>query len=98
MLDRIIRIIITIIGLLFGVGIAIVIDNFGIFDFISIEHGYIYILFGIIFGLLFFKKDINSSKKSLSKYFINLFLSSFMTVIKIRKLFLYKKFCKKHII
>jgi hypothetical protein len=44
----------TIIGILFGVGISVLLDNFGIFDFIGVDHVYVYVLFGIIFGILLF--------------------------------------------
>lgn len=54
MLSKILRLIMTIIGILFGVGISVLLDNFGIFDFIGVDHVYVYILFGIIFGILLF--------------------------------------------
>ena len=54
MLSKILRLILSIIGILFGVGIVAIIDGFGFLDFINIDYTYIYILFGIIFGLLLF--------------------------------------------
>jgi len=54
LLSKILRLILSIIGILFGVGIVAIIDGFGFLDFINIDYTYIYILFGIIFGLLLF--------------------------------------------
>src|SRR6056297_249014 len=44
----------TVIGILFGVGISILVDSIGLLDFISVDIIYIYVIFGIIFGILLF--------------------------------------------
>ncbi|MFO7887040.1 MAG: PIN/TRAM domain-containing protein [Eubacteriales bacterium] len=62
MLSKIIRLIMTLIGILFGVGISVLIDSFGLLDFISVDHVYIYIIFGIIFGILLFILTPNLKK------------------------------------
>jgi len=54
LLSKIIRLIMTVIGILFGVGISVLIDSFGLLDFIGVDHVYIYVIFGIIFGILLF--------------------------------------------
>jgi len=54
LLSKILRLILSIIGILFGIGIAVIINGFGLLDFININYTYFYILFGIIFGLLLF--------------------------------------------
>ncbi len=54
MINKIMRAIVTLIGVLFGVGIAALMDNFGLLDKINLNNIVIYTIFGIIFGLLLF--------------------------------------------
>ncbi len=54
MISKIVRAIVTVIGVLFGVGIVAVLDSLGLVEKIPVNFLIIYAIFGIIFGLLLF--------------------------------------------
>jgi uncharacterized protein YacL len=54
MINKIVRIVLTIIGIFFGVGIAAVLDNLGLFKNFDLNIIFIFAFFGIIFGFILF--------------------------------------------
>lgn len=76
MINIIVRVILTVIGVFFGVGIATLLDNVGLVDKIGLNILIIYIIFGIIFGLLLFL--LTPKMKKIGEKIGNLFESELL--------------------
>lgn len=75
-INIIVRVTLTVIGIFFGVGIATLLDNVGLVDKIGLNILIIYIIFGIIFGLLLFL--LTPKMKKIGEKIGNLFESELL--------------------
>jgi len=71
LISKVLRVIVSIIGVVFGVGIAAFLDGVGIFEKLAISVVVGYVIFGIIFGLLLFL--LTPKMKRIGKQISNIF-------------------------